>query len=139
MEKLFESLNQIMELLNQIYTITGNQTTILLDSKQAGDGLDMIEQMAAYKNDLTTRLEQVEVVFGQQYAEYKEEIEDVEVQKLLKQTVARVLELKDKVIKLEQQNLLIMQDLLKRLTEKIEIPKKAEAVSAAYKQHSKTK
>lgn len=139
MEKLFESLNQIMELLNQIYTITGNQTTILLDSKQAGEGLDMIEEMAAYKNDLTTQLEQVEVIFGQQYAEHKADIEDVEIQKLLKQTVARVLELKDKVIQLEQQNVLIMQDLLKRLTEKIEIPKKAEVVSAAYKKHSKTK
>lgn len=139
MEKLFESLNQIMELLNQIYTITGNQTTILLDSKQAGEGLDMIEEMATYKNDLTTQLEQVEVIFGQQYAEHKADIEDVEIQKLLKQTVARVLELKDKVIQLEQQNVLIMQDLLKRLTEKIEIPKKAEVVSAAYKKHSKTK
>lgn len=137
MEKLFESLNQIVELLNQIYTITGNQTTILLDSKQAGEGLDMIEQMAVYKNELTTQLESTEQIFQQYYDQYKNHITDIDAQKLLKQTVSYVLELKDKVIKLESQNVLIMQDLLKRLTEKVEIPKQAQAVSAAYKQHSK--
>lgn len=137
MEKLFESLTHIIELLSQIYTITMNQRTILLDSKNASDGLDMIEEMAAYKNELTSELEAVEQTFQAQYAKKKEDLTDVEVQKLLKNAVAQVLELKDKVIQVEQQNVLIMQDLLKRLTEKVEIPKQRDQAMEAYKQNTK--
>lgn len=137
MEKLFESLTHIIELLSQIYTITMNQRTILLDSKNASDGLDMIEEMATYKNELTSELEAVEQTFQAQYAKKKEDLTDVEVQKLLKNAVAQVLELKDKVIQVEQQNVLIMQDLLKRLTEKVEIPKQRDQAMEAYKQNTK--
>ena len=137
MEQLFKSLTHIIELLDQIYTITINQRTILLDSKNAGDGLDMIEEMATYKNELTNKLEAIEGAFQEQYAAEKENLTDIEVQKLLKQAVGQVLELKDKVIQLEQHNVLIMQDLLRRLNEKIEIPKAPGAVVHAYKQYSK--
>lgn len=137
MEQLFESLNRIVEYLNQIYTITQNQTTILLDSKQAGDSLNLIEEMAIYKNQITTELEKEEQTFQAQYDIHKASINDVEVQKLLKQTVSHVLALKDKVIQLEQKNVLIMQDLLKRLTEKIDIPKNSEFVTSAYKKYGK--
>lgn len=137
MEQLFESLNRIVEYLNQIYTITQNQTTILLDSKQAGDSLNLIEEMAAYKNEITSELEKEEQIFQTQYNLHKGSINEVEVQRLLKQTVGHVLALKDKVIQLEQKNVLIMQDLLKRLTEKVEIPKNPEFVTSAYKKHGK--
>lgn len=137
MEQLFESLNHIVEYLNQIYTITQNQTTILLDSKQAGDSLNLIEEMATYKNEITTELEKEEEIFQTQYNLHKASINEVEVQRLLKQTVGHVLALKDKVIQLEQKNVLIMQDLLKRLTEKVEIPKNPEFVTRAYKKHGK--
>lgn len=137
MEQLFESLNRIVEYLNQIYTITQNQTTILLDSKQAGDSLNLIEEMATYKNEITTELEKEEEIFQTQYNLHKACINEVEVQRLLKQTVGHVLALKDKVIQLEQKNVLIMQDLLKRLTEKVEIPKNPEFVTMAYKKHGK--
>nr|WP_307991093.1 hypothetical protein [uncultured Niameybacter sp.] len=137
MEQLFESLNRIVEYLNQIYTITQNQTTILLDSKQAGDSLNLIEEMATYKNEITTELEKEEEIFQTQYSLHKASINEVEVQRLLKQTVGHVLALKDKVIQLEQKNVLIMQDLLKRLTEKVEIPKNPEFVTMAYKKHGK--
>lgn len=137
MEELFASLNQIIEYLNQIYTITQNQTTILLDSNHAGESLDLIEEMAAYKNEVTLELEKTEQTFQGFYNRDKAEITDPEIQKLLKQTVSHVLGLKDKVIQLEQQNVLIMQDLLRRLTEKVEIPKSQAQVANAYKQHSK--
>lgn len=137
MEQLFESLNHIIEYLNQIYTITQNQTTVLLDNKQAGESLDLIEEMATYKNEVTLELEKTEQIFQGLYNAYKGAITEPEIQKLLKQTVSHVLTLKDKVIQLEQQNVLIMQDLLRRLTEKVEIPKNPTQVTNAYKQHSK--
>lgn len=137
MEELFERLNRIVEYLNQIYTITQNQTTILLDKGQTGEGIDLIEEMASYKNELTSQLEKEEQGFQEVYNQYKTTIEEVEVQKLLKQTVSHILTLKDKVIELEQKNVLIMQDLLKRLTEKVEIPKNPQFVANAYKNHGK--
>ena len=113
MEALFEALDAIYAHLEQIQTITQNQTVILLDTSYMGDGLDMIEQMATFKEQLTTEVEEKEAVFQGLYSKYKNDVTDVDDKKRLKDTVDSIMQIKNFIMEQEQKNVFILQDLLK--------------------------
>lgn len=132
MEALFELLEKISDGLEQIHTITQNQTTILLDTKHMGEGLGMIEEMASFKEQLTTQIEVDEVAFQGMYSSCKHELVETEDKVRLKSLVDRIMKQKEYIIQGEQSNVMIMQDLLRRCAEKVEIPKSPEHVVKAY-------
>ena len=137
MEALFEALEAIEDLLEQIQTITQNQMTILLDSAYMGDGLDMIEQMATFKEGLTTQVETTEATFQALYSKHKVDITEAIDKKRLKDSVDHIMRLKAYIIEQEQKNVFILQDLLRRMQEPIELPKNAKQVAKAYESHKK--
>lgn len=139
MEALFSVLEEIQEILEQIYGITQNQMTILLETKYMGEGLDMVEQMAVYKEQLTTEVENREITFQGLYNEYHTMVIEREDKKRLKGMVDRIMQLKERIIEGEQKNVLVMQDLLRHAAERVEIPKTAKHVAEAYKVHHKNK
>lgn len=139
MEELFSTLEEITECLEQIHSITQNQMTILLETKYMGEGLDMIEQMATYKENLTTEVEEREQVFQGLYSAYRDKITEVEDKKKLKKYVDHIMKLKELIIEGEQKNVMVMQDLLRRCAERVEIPKNAQRVAEAYKAQGKNK
>ncbi|MGL4799609.1 MAG: hypothetical protein ACRDDX_02105 [Cellulosilyticaceae bacterium] len=137
MNVLFEQLEAIKETLEQIHVITQNQMTILLETQYIGEGLDMIEQMADYKETLTTEVEKSEAVFQELYTAHKHEIQQPEDKKRLKQLVDEIMRWKTVIMEGEQKNIMVMRDLLRRCTEKVELPKNAQQVASAYKAHNK--
>ena len=68
MESLFKSLDTIIEFLNQIKTLTDNQATVLLSNtstvEEENNMLDLLEQMADYKEELTINLKKEEEFFN---------------------------------------------------------------------------
>ncbi len=137
MEQLFEKLADIQEILEQILGITQNQMTILLDTQLVGDGLEIIEQMATYKETLTGEVVEAENAFQGLYQEYKETVQTVEDKRRLKRYVDDIMKLKERVIEIEQKNMMIMQDLLRRCSERVEIPKTAHEVTKLYSRMNK--
>ena len=137
MEAIFQSLEKIYALLDQIYSITQNQMTILLETQYAGDGLTLIEQMATYKENLTKEVEEEETIFQVVYHTQHDRIQDTGDKKRLKEAVDRIMKLKTQIMEAEHKNVLIMQDLLKRMSEPIEMPKSAKRVVAAYQNNTK--
>lgn len=141
MKELFEYLGNIEKLLEQIYTITDNQTTVLLakmDTEEAENGaLDMIAQMADYKDELMHQLGRSEKMFQEEYDVcknlLKEEKDILELQRL----VAAVLDAKQAVVEREQSNLLLMQAASKKKLERVYVPQNATEVSNAYKKQQK--
>ena len=138
MDELFKQLEQIRQFLEQIQNITENQMTILLSDSI--EGLDMIEQMAEYKGELTTQLEKVEKEFQALYNEKKEfihsndQINNSEL-KQLKDNVKYILQLKDQVILQEQKNYLLLKEAVDTRN-KVKIPKSVDkAVSAVSYTH----
>ena len=142
MEELFEYLRQIYELLEQIDTITDNQTTVLLapveeTTKQEDDSeeesLDMIAQMADYKDELMGKLSKLESMFQEQYDRCKQFLNDDQDVKRLKEFVAAILERKEAIVEHEQNNILLLQAHSKKRLEKVSIPQNPKNVSNAYK------
>lgn len=68
MESLFKSLDTIIEFLNQIKTLTDNQATVLLSNtstvEEENNMLDLLEQMADYKEELTINLKKKKKFFN---------------------------------------------------------------------------
>jgi hypothetical protein len=136
-EVLIQSLQGMIELLEQVLAITHNQMTVLLERNDEDECIQMLEQMVSYKENLTTQIEQKEQGFQAQYDSIKEGPLSVEQQKRLKEWVAKVLLLKDQIIEAEQKNFLLLQDASRRCATKIEIPKNPNQVVDAYKQQIK--
>lgn len=142
MEQLFKEVFMIIELLEQIKTLTNNQTTVLLvemDIAEENERLDIIEQMANYKDGLMRELKEQEIAFQETYTIYKKQLEEsgriAEIQEL----VGRVLQLQQKIVELEKGNLLLMQNRSKIKDKKVDIlVNSAKAVSAYQKQKIKT-
>lgn len=110
MEVLFEYLRQIYALLEQIYTITDNQATILLAPTEENDvyadeneALDIIAQMVDYKEELTVKLFEVEDIFQKEYNKCKQRLNNKEEKIVLelKGLVAAVLECKKDIVEAE--------------------------------------
>lgn len=139
MQELLAMLNEIYALLEQISTITTNQTTILLQSREDADKdndtLDMIESMIGYKEDLITELTQKEQVFDKAYEPYKGKIKDAEYIKRFKEQVGRIMDMKTAIVEAERNNVLVMQSFAKMKEKQMSIPKAPDAVAAAYKKH----
>lgn len=133
MEQLFETLGIIKGLLEQVLQITENQMTILLDRQEVSAGLDVIEEMATYKSDLTSEVEQVESVFEAQYNAYKGEVAEQGKGKLLKESVDAILKLKESIIQSEQKNVFLMQELLRGCAKQMTLQKNPAEVVNAYK------
>ncbi len=140
MDELFKQLEQIRQFLEQIETITENQMTILLSDSI--EGLDIIEQMAQYKSDLTSQLEETEKKFQILYHEKKEfihandQINNRDI-KQLKDNVQYILQLKDKVILQEQKNYLLLKEIVDIRKNKMQIPKSVDKVVSEYNKHKK--
>lgn len=136
MKQLFLGLNVIGELLQQIHTITGNQTTVLLDSEEESS-LDLLEQMFEYKSTLMSELEQAEQVFQGHYQKMRAELEGKSELITLQKEVGNVLKIKEEIVVMEQKNLLIMQEKTKRHRMRIEVTPNAKQVTNAYKQYER--
>ena len=141
MNELFEYLEHIQGLLEQIYTITVNQGIVLLgiESKEEEEEqfLDMVSQMAVYKEEVTSELIASEEAFQSLYDNYKEHITDGEAVKRLQNLVKDILEKKDGVVEEEQKNLMFLQTHSKKKMEKVELPQNPKEAAKAYKKQQK--
>ncbi len=143
MEELYQRLEAIIELLEQIKTLTNNQTTVLLSEETTLEEesilLDMIEQMAAYKDEMMTNLHEQEDAFQKVYGLYKESLAESPELVAIKKKVATILNLQEGIVEIEQSNLLLMQKRSKTKAEKVILPKNNAKVTEAYqKQQKKT-
>ena len=139
MDELIKMLGQIYDLLDQVNSITINQTTVLLQSNETlddeNDALAMLEGMVAYKEEVTNDLIALEKVFDTTYSKYKDKMTDPAYIKLFKDWVERIMTKKKEIVDAEQNNVIIMQALSKRSARRMEIPKDARQVVDAYKKH----
>ena len=137
MDDLLRMLEQIYALLEQISTITTNQTTILLQSRETTDEdnrvLDMIESMVGYKDELIVELTNREQIFDKAYEKYKGKVIDPHYVKLFKSWVERIMSMKAAIVEAERNNVLVMQSFAKMKEKQMSIPKAPDAVAAAYK------
>ena len=137
MERLLEQIDQVIEILEQIKRITLNQQTIILQSSSKEENMNMVEEMATYKNTLMLEVEAIEQNFENSFKSQKAHIAHHEQIGTLKDQVSYVITLKEDIVLGEQRNLLILQDQLKKQVEKVQLPKNAEKVARAYEQHKK--
>ena len=133
MEELFGQLTKIEELLEHSSTITTNQTTVLLQSLDESEELELIETMVGYKDELIGELENVEKQFDKAYAENKAQVTSKAYIAQFKKRVAAILEKKQSIQEAEKNNVAIMRVRASKSKEQIKIPKAAEVVAAAYK------
>lgn len=137
MQNLLQMLEEIYKILEQVSTITTNQTTILLqsreDTEKANEALDMIESMVDYKEELITELINKEQIFDKAYESFKGKINDHEYIKLFKSWVGRIMNMKTAIVEAERSNVLVMQSFAKMKEKQMSIPKAPDAVVAAYK------
>lgn len=136
MDEMLDKLDQIQEMLEQILVITQNQMTVLIGGRDTDEGLDMVEQMATLKGELTTEMEQVEARFQQLYSIHKESIVGSVVSKF-QVKIGSVLKLKDEIIEAEQKNVLLLQESLRRYVQRVELPKDPKLVAEAYMKNKK--
>lgn len=139
MDELIRMLGCIYELLEQISTITTNQTTVLLQSNETTDeassALDMLESMITYKEEITNELVAQEETFDKAYSQYRGKITDPTYVQLFKEWVERIMVKKKEIVDAEQNNVVIMQTLAKKKVKQMDIPKAAREVANAYKRH----
>lgn len=137
MDELLNMLRQIYALLEQISTITTNQTTILLQSRvtmdEDNEALDMIESMISYKDELIVELTSREQIFDKAYETYKGKITEPHYVELFKSWVERIMTMKTAIVEAERKNVLVMQSFAKMKDKQMSIPKAPDAVTAAYK------
>lgn len=134
MNELFEQLGQINDILDQITNITTNQMTVLLQSisGDVDEGLNMLEGMVSYKDELISELIAIEALFDKGYKEKRDEVNTSNQVDKLKQYVKMILEKKERIKQLENNNMTIMQSKV-RENKKMQIKKVAQEVAAAYK------
>lgn len=137
MEELFNHLKKIKELLEQIYTITQNQLTVLIDSRNNNAELEMIEEMANYKQEITLQVEEEEALFQNLYTRYKEELIEKQLMPSLQTKVGNILKLKEDIILNEQKNVLLLQEAMRQCVKCVKLPKDPSKVADAYKQNRK--
>jgi len=141
MQELFTILNQIYEALEQILSITQNQTTILIElsnSQDSDEAFNVIYQMMDYKDELINALNTYEAAFEEKYKIHRQKITNKQDADRLKQQVELVLDKKESITTCEKNNLLIMQTYYKERTTVLEIKPNAQNVAMAYKKQQKT-
>ncbi len=142
MEKLFEYLGQIQNLLDQILTITDNQTTILLsltgsEEEDEDQALDMMAQMADYKDEITKTLSSIEEDFQACYEASKGLIKEADHVRAVQGLVKAILDSKQAIVDQEQRNLLLLQAHSKKKIERVHVSHNASHVSDVYKKQQK--
>lgn len=137
MEVLINYLNKIKELLDQIYYITQNQTNVLLEGEKEDGRIAILEEMSEYKNTVMNEVERVEADFQEHYYVVKGELGQNNVIIKLQEKVGEVLKLKEKIIAIEQQNLILMKEQSSRNRGKMKIPQNSQKVIESYKKHIK--
>lgn len=139
MEELMKRLEKIYEILEQISTITANQTTVILESNdynEESEGiLETLETMMSYKEKLIDSLVQEEEAFDTAYEPYRGMIKKKEDIQQFKQWVSRILTVKNIITETEQNNVVLLQKREKVRTDKMQIPKAAHTVVAAYQKY----
>ncbi|ADZ85251.1 hypothetical protein [Cellulosilyticum lentocellum] len=143
MESLFKSLDTIIEFLNQIKTLTDNQATVLLSNtstvEEENNMLDLLEQMADYKEELTINLKKEEEIFQRLYDKSKSNLREQKEIERLQERVGYLLKLQNLIVEEEQKNLLLMQSRSKQRIDKVTLPINNSKVAEAYrKQQTKT-
>lgn len=137
MEALLTHLDQIKTLLEQVYAITQNQTTVLLEQDEESGVVDVLEQMFVYKSEVMNELERVEGGFQEQYAKHRESLEGTALLTELQSEVGKVLKLKEEIVAIEQRNLMLMEKRQRGLVGRVEVPLNPQKVAEAYKKHSR--
>lgn len=136
MNTILTYLDQIESLLGQIENMTQNQTTILLHQlgNEADEGLTIIEEIVGYKDEVIQELTRIEALFQESYKNNKEALLESTLIKEIKERVARILEIKERITKQEQNNLRLLSSKVSSKPEKVEIKPSAQCVANAYKQ-----
>lgn len=98
--KLFSTLESILNVVTDIHTITGNQETILL---YGSDG-EILSQLAKNKQELITRLDELETHFHGIYTQTKESLTDTDDVRRLQGLVSQVVETKAAIAQAEEKN-----------------------------------
>lgn len=137
MEEMLVALDTVKDMLEQILGITQNQLTVLLEGQHSEECLDIVEQMAQLKGELTMEMEQAEACFQQLYSVHKSQIVGAEVVSFFQSKIGVVLSLKDEIIAAEQKNVLLLQELLRKYVERVELPKNPKHVAEAYQKQKK--
>lgn len=136
MNTILTYLDQIESLLEQIENMTQNQTTILLHQlgNEADESLTIIEEIVGYKDEVIQELTRIEALFQESYKNNKEALLESTLIKEIKERVARILEIKERITKQEQNNLRLLSSKVSSRPEKVEIKPSAQCVANAYKQ-----
>lgn len=134
---LLEKLSVIIEKLEQVNGITMNQYTVLLNSissKEDEEEIDkVIHEMATYKEELISEVEQDEMEFEQEYYLVREKIINQEEINQLKKRVSQVIQLKEEIMENEKANMMLVQSRLRQKNKAIAIPKDPKKIVEIYK------
>ena len=145
MDIIFNTLSDILELLEQIDTITQNQKLVLLEELGQPDSSDEVDEeacvsflegMVECKGELITQLEQKEAIFQEAYTKGKDLLMSSGKMKEVKNQVEIILKKKDLITEHEKENLLLLNTHSKRKEKPMEIHPKMENVVAAYKRQT---
>ena len=98
--KLFSTLESILGVATDIYTMTQNQETVIMH----GGDAQMLSQLAGNKQQLIIRLNQLETQFQFIYEENKEIITHKEDVARLQGLVSQVVETKASIARAEEKN-----------------------------------
>lgn len=132
MDALMGILEKIYKTLEQIYSITQNQNTILRERQFETEALELLEEMSTYKEHLTKEIEEDERLFQTSYDRFKDTLKDDFFYKDLKNKVEAILAYKEAIIACEQNNVLLMQSLARSCHERVQVPKPPQQVVKAY-------
>ncbi|MGL4346186.1 MAG: hypothetical protein ACRCTE_13390 [Cellulosilyticaceae bacterium] len=137
MEEMLVQLEKVKDMLEQILGITQNQMTVLIEGQHSEEGLELVEQMALLKGELTTEMEEAEACFQQLYQVNRGLVQGDKVVALFQSKISEVFLLKDQIIAAEQKNVLLLQETLRKYVERVELPKDPKRVTEAYQKQKK--
>ncbi len=137
MKILTDLLEEIYVLLDQIYGITLNQTTILLQPKESSEerneSIDLLNEMVEYKEEIITNVTKKEEEFQDKYAPYRGKITSPKEVEEIKLMVNRIMDKKQEIVEKEKNNMIIMQNLGAKKNKVTHISPTADKVVNAYK------
>ena len=137
MKILLSLLEEIYALLEQIHTITTNQTTILLQPKETNEeeniAIDLIDSMVEYKDEIIKLVTDKEKEFEDAYSPLRGKITQEDDVIMIKEAVNKVMNKKQEIVESEKNNMRIMQNLGKKKEKVTHISPTANKVVTAYK------
>lgn len=141
MKLLNDLLEEIYTLLDQIYGITLNQATILLQPKnsneESNEAIDLLNEMVEYKEELIINVTKKEQQFEEAYNPYRGKITAEQEVEEIKILVNKIMNKKQEIVEKEKSNVLIMQNLGKKQNQVTHISPTPDKVVNAYKRTAK--